>query len=194
VTVKASLTLEGFDELKDKLDPKKFPRRMEKHVKKATLKNAMIGAGRVKWDIQRGKFAANAPLTRALKGSSKPLVDTEELFKSITGDAVAWNVALIGVLKNRQVKNPETGDVEDIMMIAKILHDGAVIPVTPPMRRLFYALAKKYPGQVTPLSIRTKVIVLPARPFLKGVLDKTEIAKYKANWMAAVRKALAGVD
>lgn len=191
--VKASLTLIGFNELKDRLDPKKFNRRIRKHVGRATLRNALVGMSRAKRDIQSGKFTPNAPTTVALKGSSKPLVDTGELFKSITGEAVAWNVALIGVLKNRAVRNKETGKVEDLIMVAKILHDGAVVPVTAAMRRLFFRLARTKPG-VVPLSSRTRVLVIRPRPFLQGVLDRSEIRKYKANWSAAVRRALAGVN
>ncbi len=190
---KISVTLTGFKRLKRMLSPGTFERRLKKHVKVATQLNALLAEGEIKTDISAGRFAKNSAMTIALKGSSKPLVGaTGELFKSIIGRAVAWNLALIGVLKNKKVKNKKTGKVDSIFQIAAILHDGATIRVTDKMRRYFFALSREF--GTMPLSSRTKVIVIPPRPFLRGAVKKRLIKKYKANWQRAIGKAMRGIN
>lgn len=194
--VHASMKLKGFDELKDILDPKKFEKRLIKHVGEATEANALLAEAEIKMDISAGKYKDNAALTRILKGTSKPLVTRSgDLVKSIIGKAEAWNVARIGVLKNKIVTD-KSGRKKDIKMIAKFVHDGAVIPVSDKMRRLFlfWAFSKKsdYKGLVFPLNTRTKQIVVKGRPFLKAALKKIMKQKYRRKWEQATNKAFAG--
>jgi hypothetical protein len=183
----------GFRELKDKLDPVKFERRFVRHVKRATEKNAMIGRSKVVQNIYSGKGLRKlSDLTITLKlkgqapGGSVRLVGSGLLVSSIHGEAVSWHEAHIGVLKNRPRGN------KDAFMIANVLHNGAKIPVTNKMRRLFAFWARKY--GTNPLKASTKVIVLPKRPFLKVVLWKANIEIYKRNWDRAVQKSMSGKD
>lgn len=193
-----SLTLTGFNKLKEKLTPKKFERKLRKHVKKATRRVGLLAVQRVKVDIRKKQVQPSrlSGLTIALKGSTKALVDTGELLKSITSELVTWDMVIVGVLKSRAVRDELTGDVKDVIMLAKILHDGADIPVTPRMRRFFFWLANgvgsPVRGKIHALRSGTKVIHIPARPFMKGVLDKAMRRMYKTEWQAAVNKALAG--
>lgn len=195
---RTELTVSGFKELQTKLDPKKFERRLIREVGKATKKNGLLAERAVKEDIRKRKVTPSklSGFTIALKGSTKALVDTGELRKSITSDVKRWNVVIIGVLKNKSIKDQITGAVKSSLMIAKILHGGATIPVTDKMRRFFLWLANSEEspvvGRVLPLAASTRVIRIPARPFLKGIMTTARIKRYKEVWSAAVGRALHG--
>jgi hypothetical protein len=198
MAARVSLTVKGFDELKKKLQPKSFEKRLQRNVKKATRKVGLLAVRKVKTDIRRKKVKPSklSGLTVAIKGSTRALVDSGELLESITSDLVSWDVVIVGVLKNRPVRDEITGEVKDMIMIAKILHDGADVPVTPKMRRFFLWLANSSEspvrGKVFALKPSTKIIHIPARPFMEGVLDKLAIAEYRKVWQAVVNKTLAG--
>lgn len=188
VDVKLSLT--GFKELEDKLSPARFPRRYRKHVRRATENIALIAEGAIKESIARGDYAENAVMTTVLKGSDRPLVDTGGLLKAITGIAKSWDLALIGVHKSQRRKNKHTGKIDDVLMIAKLLHDGAIIPVSDKMRRLFYAISNE--TGLMPLAASTTEIVLEGRPFLKAAITKRTIRIYVKAWKKAVQRAMSG--
>ncbi len=201
---RSGLKLIGFDKLKDRLDPKKFEKRLKKHVGNATLKNGLIAEGKVKEAINKGKVkssgsgkksgARNADLTILLKGSDRPLVDSGQLVKSIASDVRRWDLVLIGVLRNRVVTD-KRGQKVGVKVIARALHDGATFKVTDKMRRLFFWLAfgnDDTKGVVKPLSPKTKTIVVPPRPFMAAALTNRLIKRYTANWNKAVGKVLAG--
>lgn len=192
------LTLKGFKEFAEIFKPGKFEPRLKKEVAKATQKNALIAEGAIKRGINSGKgLKPNSPFTVALKGSSRSLVDSGELLKSITGRADAWDTAYVGVLKSK-IRRDKQGNMEDVLQISKILHDGATVPVTQKMRNFFFYMANRYEsGEIKepwfPLSSRTKFIVIPARPFLKFAVMAGEMRKYNSNWADAVQRALSGV-
>lgn len=52
--------------------------------KKALARVGEWYVGRIKWVITTVKFIANAPLTTAIKGSSRPLIDTGQMRNSTT--------------------------------------------------------------------------------------------------------------
>lgn len=193
-----TMRLTGFEELKKKLHPSGFEKRLKRHVKKATARVGKLAVGRVKVDIRKKQVKPSklSGLTILLKGSRKALVDTGELIKSIISEVISWDVVIVGVLKNRPVRDELTGEVKDVIMIAKILHDGADIPVTPKMRRFFFWLANSagspVRGKVFALKPSTRMIHIPARPFMAGVIDKVMRRMYKVEWQAAVNAALAG--
>jgi len=179
--MKIDLEITGFDKLEELLSKKNFKRRLRYHVKKATGLNVISGADQVKKDIYSNKFLKNSWLTVAIKGSSRPLVDTGALVGSLIGRTLAWNVGEIGVLR----KGPHTRN------IAVILHFGAKVPVTDKMRRYFHWLASKNP-KVKPLKKTTTVIVIPPRPFMESALTHNMQLEYRKNWEAAVLSALRG--
>lgn len=197
MAARVDLRLSGFRELKGILAPGRFQRRLRKHIRKATKKNALIAEAAIKIGITAGKFERNSPLTAAMKGSGRPLVDTGELLKSINGRALSWDEAAIGVLKSRIVRDKDTNRPKDILQIAQILHNGATVDVTPRMRRFFGKMARLYSRGETrrpwrPIASRTKVIVIPKRPFLRSATTSGIIRKYKSNWQAAVQQSMVG--
>lgn len=193
-----SIKLIGFEKLKDILSPAKIPRRLRKHVRKATELNAMLGASEVTRAIYKGVPPPNSDLTVALKGSSRTLVDSGNLAGSVHGKAVDWDEGHIGVLRRKKAKrvSKKVKGARYTNDIAALLYFGATISVTDKMRRLFFALAssKKYHGKIKPLSPKTKVIVIPPRRYLDAALTTQMEAKYKKNWLAAIKLTLLGVD
>lgn len=201
---RSGLKLIGFDKLKDILDPKKFEKRLIKHVGKATLKNSLLAEGKIKEAINKGKVkgsgrgkksgSRNADLTILLKGSDRPLVNSGQLMKSITSEVRRWDLALIGVLRNRTVVDDQ-GRKSSVMLVAKALHDGATIKVSAKMRRFFFWLAygnDDTKGIVKPLKAKTKVITIPPRPFMASALTNRLIKRYTVNWNKAVGKVMQG--
>jgi hypothetical protein len=193
-----SLEVTGFKKLKEKLRPRSFEKRLKREVKKATRRVGLLAERKIKTDIRQKKVKPSklSGMTIAIKGSTKALVNSGQLLQSITSKVIAWDIVVVGVLKNKKVRDEATGAVKDVIMIARILHDGATIPVTPKMRRYFFWLANAdespVQGKISPLSMSTRVIRVPARPFMKGVLDKTARKLYQKVWQGAVNKALAG--
>lgn len=130
--------------------------------------------------IRSGNLPANSSFTTAFKrGSTKPLVDTGRLMKAITykvsGDR---NFVEIGVMKQNNAAN-----------VARIVHEGTAITVTPRMSMLFKAVLAASEGRGSVRSVRGQellasyrgytvkpprvgtILVIPPRPFGKIVLD-----------------------
>lgn len=176
----------------------------------------------VKYVRQRmttAKFDANAALTIALKGSTKPLVDRGQLFQSITSQRVDRARYFVGVLKTNNRYN-----------IAAAIHEGASIPVTDKMRGLFFSLwlatkdpktkARDKAGRfratvkmkskraeelkriairrkvvIFPLKASTTVIRVPRRPFIEQTFrDRAIVEKLRTHWQRAISNAMRGVE
>jgi hypothetical protein len=183
----------GFDKLEKILNPSKIRARFRNHIKKATLKNMLIGSSEIIRAIHSGKFKANSPLTAAIKGSDRPLVDTGALAGSVSGRAEDWDEAVITVNRKVRGRSKKSKKTPTSINIAAILYYGATIKVTDAMRRYFFALAGEYEG-IHPLNPRTKVIVIPPRKYMDVATTKEMNAKYQLNWLAAVKQILLGVD
>lgn len=184
------------------LDPQRFRRLSRKHLRKATERNGLEAVATIRRTIRKGgSFAANAMLTKEIKGSSKPLVDSGSgLFQAVTSKIDTDTSVFVGVLQTDGFYN-----------IAKAIHDGVVIPVTPKMRQMFKALWwasignldpseldgraaelwKRKPGGWFPLKDSTVAIVLPPRPFVElAFADPALKKKARANWERAMNSAI----
>lgn len=188
---RSDVTFEGLEDLERAIEPRRFANRLEREVYKASRLNAQIGASAITTSINSGGYAPNSPTTTAIKGSGRPLVDKGHLLQSITGETEGPYAALVGVLKSRVVTD-ESGKGKDILNIAKILHEGAVIPVTDKMRRFMAMMSRKNPGRYRPIRNSTSVIVIPRRPFLEAALTDAMQKKYNDNWMRAVHRSFNG--
>ncbi len=175
-----------------------FQKRLNRNLERATKLNALAAVKTMRQVITLGGFAPNAPLTVALKGSSKPIVAGGDLFQSITSQEVPGGY-FVGVLR--------TDDGYDVV---RIVHNGISIAVTPAMRWMFLLLSKASSGEMDPgklegraselyskfqswkpLSESTSAIVIPARPFVTVTFERPDlIALCKKNWAEAVRLAL----
>lgn len=136
------------------------PSRIAAGVKQAAARVGNYGASEVKKGIVSGapggqKFVPNSPMTIARKGSSKPLIDKGDLVGSITYQVVDSNNVFIGVKKGKEVN------------IAAVHEFGCTIGVSPKMRAYLH-----YQG--VHLKASTQYIHIPARPFLRPVLQSEE--------------------
>lgn len=153
-----------------------------------------------------GGYEANAELTKEIKGASVPLVggkaDTGgiNLFQAISSTMLDDFSVFAGVKF-----------VSEKYDIAATLHDGAVIPVTEPMRTMFKMLwwaseGSIDPAQLTgraaelwrlksggwyPLKDSTTTIVIPGRPFIERAFEQPELKREaRRNWELAIQDAL----
>jgi hypothetical protein len=186
------LTLKNFDQLKKMLDANRFTKEFKKQIKQATKVNALTAADAIKVAIAQQKVGdPNHPLTQILKGSSKPLIDSGDLSASINGKAVNWNLAFIGVLKEKRKKGLPFASKKALLgqiTIAALLHEGVDIKVTDKMRRFFTIMAMKHPGKIKPLKAGTTTIHIPGRPFLEEAFALELINIYKSNWEDAINE------
>ena len=184
-----------------------LPDALEKAVTMATTRNALLVVKEIKRRIRAKEYAPNSALTVALKGSSTPLIDNADLFRSIEAHLVSEFQSFVGVL--RGTKN---SDGDDLVNIARILHDGIAIKMTPAMQRWIFAQLRvgsdggKRRTQFSPRSgggnspdVRFPYkggklkgyVVIPGRPFIKSVFeDESLIGKLRNNWSKAVTTVL----
>jgi len=178
-----------------------FSSAMRKHIRRATELNGLLGVRTIRKVIQAGNFKPNKPLTTAIKGSTKPLVDnSSSLFQAIGQKIVDDKTVFVGVLKTDRFYN-----------VGVALHEGTEITVTQRMRNLFYVLWKvsigdwqpsklsgraaelweRMPGGWERLKPNTPAIVIPSRPFVKAAFDLPDLRKKaRKNWEAAVNAAM----
>lgn len=189
-----ALKTEGFEELAKLLDPASFQARLINRVGKATERVGLDAEREIKEDIAGGNFAKNSPITVAMKGSSRPLVDKGDLLKAINSRVLKWDQAVVGVLRSKQKRDSggrfKKGGGDNILNIAAVLHEGATITVTDRMRRYIAALSRETNGQTKPLRASTRVIVIPRRPFLESSIKDSQLLRYKDMWEKAVDEAL----
>lgn len=181
-------------------NPPRFMMLLGQNMRKATELNGKVAERYMRKVLQAGEYVApNADLTVILKRSSKPLVESGALFKGITSRVMDDYSVFAGVARQN----------EEAYNLAKILHEGAVINVTPAMRGMFMMLYKVSMGEMDPdklegrardlysrmttgwipLRPETTVIIIPARPWATFVFHIPEFKlKITNNWRAALAK------
>jgi len=199
VSTATGFQVTGMAAWTDATDATAFGKRLARNVRRATKLNALAAVKEMRATIQSGGFKANAPLTVALKGSSKPLVASGDLFQSISIEQINDDEIFVGVLRT-----------EEGFDLVNIVHNGAVIPVTPAMRWMFMLLAKASDGTMDPsklegraaelfsqfqgwkpLAESTTTIIIPERPFAVVAFSKESLVKLcRENWEAAVLAAM----
>lgn len=111
------------------LDDRNFRAQLTRNMFKATRLNGLAAEALMRRKIQQGLNPRNAALTQMIKGDDKPLVDSAELFVSITSKAVNIRRVFAGVLRN-----------SDAFDVAVLTHNGTVVKVTERMRSMFFNL------------------------------------------------------
>lgn len=170
---------------------------LRRHIRRATALNALAAQREIRQVIQGGSFEANAALTAAIKGSSKPLVDKGDLFKSITHMVKDDFTAFAGVMRT-----------DDHFNIALALHEGFEAKVTPAMRGLFFVLWQASTGNISPgdlngraaelferfqdwrpLKNETTAIITPSRPFVDAAFRSAGLKSVATkNWNMALTR------
>lgn len=193
----------GLARMRLAIDPKKMDTTVRKHLRRAAGINGKLAEKEARRVIQSGRgLAKNADLTIALKGEDAPLKGTAgaDLFNSITSKVINDTTVFAGVLRTDKGYN-----------IAKVVHEGATIPVTSRMRGMFFYLFKasigdidpseltgraaelweQHPGPWYPLKDSTTAIVIPSRPFMELAFKATGLKKkVEKNWVMALQAAM----
>jgi len=173
------------------LDPRAFEQRLRMEIRRATQRNALLVQREIRNRIREGKFAANSPLTLAIKApKSKPLVVTGALFQSIAYELASDYVAFVGLKFGAKGK-----DGQDLVNVGVALHEGFALEVTAAMRRAVFARIRdrrKAAPHLKKLTGPAKAVwVIPARPFVRTVIeDATLQRKIQDNWTQATARAL----
>jgi len=192
-----------WKKLQKAFDPRVFQAKNKRHIERATELNGLLGVRTVRKTMDDPSlYKENAPLTVAIKRSTKPLIDDGDLRKAITHKAVDAFTVFVGVLRTHAFSN-----------IAEKLHEGVVIPVSRKMRNMFRLLWLKYQlflrgkdaelkltGRAEDLwedykgpwyRIRKPKIVIKPRRFFKFAFDDPELQKKaKENWDLAIARTL----
>ncbi|KKN79937.1 hypothetical protein LCGC14_0334450 [marine sediment metagenome] len=193
----------GWQRLDLAFDGRKFKGVARKHLRLAAERNGKLALGAVRRGIRRGGFEGNAELTEHIKGSGKkPLVDSgTRLFQGLTSEVQSDDkTVFIGfLLADRNFE------------AAAAIHEGAVIKVSQAMRDMFRLLWMvsvgnmiperltgraaelwgRRPGGWLPLKPSTKVIIIPARPFIKRAFEEPKLrAAVKRQWEQAIQRSL----
>jgi len=168
---------------------KTFSPQLQKEIGKATLKNALTLQTLVRQGIASRKFIKNSDLTILLKGKNMPLVDTKEMINAIEINQKTPFTARVGFLTDS-----ETSHGGPMINVARLLHDGGTITMTPRMRRFLFAKAKERGGgKRTKIKFKSSsgLIRIPPRPFMNIVFhDPAVQALMNKNWEMAVNGAI----
>jgi hypothetical protein len=170
-------------------------------IQKANGIAGLYAVRAIRQKVRSGDYTPNAPLTISIKGSSKQLVDSGNLFKAITHQMVDPFTVWVGVKFT-----------SDIYNIATALHEGVTIKVTDRMRGLFDILFRTYKGKVSPskltgrakelwemsknkeffpLKPSTSQIVIPPRPFIRDAIEDPDLhVRVRQIWIEAIAAAM----
>lgn len=197
-----SYELKGMNKLLAMTNPARFEAALRKRMRIATELNGKVTERYQRQLLQdaSGRLTKNAPLTVAIKHSSKPLVHSGELFQGIQTIVIDDFTSFTGV--SRQSRGFDIIDA---------ITEGARVPVTPKMRGMFMALYRASQGELDPsklegraaelwktnqvwfpLSPDTDFIVIPPRPWHKRA---TQMSGYReairSNWKMALQQTFA---
>lgn len=189
--------------LEEALNSTKSHKVIRRHIQRASSLNGEVIVQKLRKHLENGKFAANAELTKELKGSSKPLVGREtgaQLRNSMTYKVYGKHQqnVFVGIQRTHGFYN-----------IAYFIHEGGAINVTDAMRNMFKFLwlasqgrfprekltgsaAKLFAIKSTnwyPLKSSTTKIVLPARRYSEGIKTKAITYLVRKNWQSALKAA-----
>lgn len=195
----ATIKFHGFKKIEHALDDKRFSTVLRAHIRKANVKIGLHARKTVRDVVKSSILTKNRPLTIAIKGSEKSMVDRGDFWQSLTYKVISDLQVFVGVLQQSAEYN-----------IAKVLHDGVVIPVTPQMRGLFWALwqvsigampksnlsergqelIEQMPEGWKPLKDSTTAIIIPSRPFIRIAFENKSLEAYaRQMWSSATAAA-----
>lgn len=200
---KTEFKIQGLKRWKKALSARGFDEDARAEIRKATALNGKVLEAAQRRIIQEGtnlqSWKKNAALTQMIKKSSKPLVDHGGLFQAITSKVIDDFTVFAGVLRTDAHYD-----------IAKLVHEGKKIKITPRMRNMFYMLHKASVGQLDPAKLtgraaelwarapggwlpiakRTRLIVIPPRRWI-NIGIRRSVAQCRKNWKDALDRAFA---
>lgn len=165
------------------LDSTRFRGNLDREMRRATLKSALMMVKIIKKEISQGKgFTKNAKLTRALKRSNRPLVDELNLRDAINFQLMDSFRAEVGVVDNRLSTGSKAGKNRTLLEVTKLvelMESGYTIQVT---QAMITALMARLESDDTPAGKRDRALAGIAKNALRG--------KSSATWRVPPRKVL----
>jgi hypothetical protein len=201
-TAKYTITLsKDWQRLLKASNPSRFRKLLTAHMRVATERNGVDVMNCIRRKVQEAKFDPNSELTKLLKGSSKPLINSSTLARNINYALENAFVGLAGTNRNREGAN-----------IAYVLHEGATLKMTDERRRwLARAIAMAYKkmgrdyqgkegtgytysgGVASPTRGKSNsfaALIIPSRPFIESAFDDALIKRILERWSEACYQAI----
>lgn len=165
----------GWDAFLRFLDPRRTRERLQTEVHRKVLREMhLLRRDVLSYVAEQRHGIPNSPLTVLWKGSSLPLVDRGDLRQGI--HAEAWKLkysvkGAVGVLRTARSKSGK-----QLWNVARALHEGFDVKVTPAVRAAVFAQIRKRTGK----SVRVppggggaaSVWHVRGRPFLRVPLEE----------------------
>lgn len=165
------------------LDSTRFRGNLEREMRRATLKSALMMVKFVKKEMAQGKsFTKNSKMTLALKRSNRPLIDELNLRDAINFQLVDSFRAEIGIVDRRLSTGSKAGSNKTLLEMEKLvqlMESGYVITVT---KAMITALMARLESDVTPAGKRDRALAGIAKNSLRG--------KSSSTWRVPPRKVL----
>lgn len=160
-------TYGDWDKWMDVMDSKAFQARMARIMPQTMNRIGVMLVGAMRRSIRSGDYAPNSALTKAMKGSSKPLVDRGDLMRALTYDAYGRGTGKgkaggYGLYVGLRRRSPKAN-------IGAALHEGFTLTVTPKMRAAVFAqLAERNPrARFNSTGPAKSIWIVPPRPFIE---------------------------
>lgn len=187
------------------LDSARFRGNLEREMKRATLKSALMLVKIIKKEMSQGKgFEKNARMTRALKRSNRPLIDELNLRDAINFQLINSFQAEVGIVDRRLSTGSKAGKNKTLLEMEKLvelMESGYIIKVTEKMR---IAMMMQLGSEDTPAGKRDRSLAaiakkagsgqdtwrVPPRKVLTSMWSRKDIQdQLRTNWREALRKA-----
>ena len=140
-------------------------------------KSAPVIQRNIKKGIRQGRseWPKLHPFTIAQKGSARPLIDKGSLMRAVKVDVESRKQLFIGIERGSRGSKGQ-----DLALIANVHESGATIRVTEKMRGFLRAKGLF-------LRDRTKVIRIPARPFIEPAVNES-VKEVKDLMIKSIRR------
>lgn len=186
------IKLEGFEKLRRSMGLTHVRDMLRQEVGKQIHRSAQTLRRNVVRYIDAERHGVpNSPLTVLVKGSSKPLVDRGDLRQGIETDVVFMPNAVVGQVGVSRVAKGKGG--KGLSNIAKILHEGTTIKVTPKVRKAVFAKLRQRQGGGVRFDgggrSAKRTWVIKGRPFVREPYEELE-PRILMNIAFGVKKAI----
>lgn len=183
------LTFTGFEKTLITKTPAQMQAILTQEIKLATRQSAADIVIAIRSEIRNGRFRKNAPLTKLIKGSNKPLIETQALQRFIDVEINNAFLTTVGYFKkDRTLKRGGS-----LFQVLNILENGATYKFTS-IQKAFIRTLLINAGLQPPIGGKAKdsFIRIPPRPFFTRAVSKKSLRKkIEQNYRLAIRRGFA---
>lgn len=183
------LTFTGFEKTLITKTATQMQAVLTQEILLATRKSAADIVNAIRMEIRNGRFRKNAPLTKLIKGSSKPLIETQALQRFIDVEINNAFLTTVGYFKrDRTLKRGGS-----LFEVLNILENGATYKFTS-IQKAFIRTLLINVGLEPPIGgkVKDSLIRIPPRPFFTRAVRKKGLRKkIEQNYRIAIRRGFA---